>query len=139
MVNTPVVIGIGSIQQKGNFDDLDEALILMDKAVKIAVNDSNKDITKHIDEIRIPKGYWKYRDPGSWIAINNNFVKNPKTYITKIGVLQQNLINEAIKNIHNGSIEASLIVGGESRYKMVQAYRENREYRENSRQSRAEL
>jgi acetyl-CoA C-acetyltransferase len=130
MDNAPVVVGVGSIQQKGTFDDLDEALILMDKAVKIAVNDSNKDISKYIDEIRIPKGYWKYRDPGSWIAINNNFVKEPKTYITKIGVLQQNLINEAIKNIHNGSIEASLIVGGESRYKMVQAYRENREYKE---------
>ena len=59
MDNAPVVVGVGSIQQKGTFDDLDEALILMDKAVKIAVNDSNKDITKYIDEIRIPKGYWK--------------------------------------------------------------------------------
>ena len=45
MKNRPVVIGIGCIQQKGNFDDLDEALILMDKAFKKAVDDTtNKKI-----------------------------------------------------------------------------------------------
>ena len=49
MKNRPVVIGIGCIQQKGNFDDLDEALILMDKAFKKAVDDTtNKKIRKAI-------------------------------------------------------------------------------------------
>jgi acetyl-CoA C-acetyltransferase len=36
----PVVIGIGSIQQKGSFDELDEALVLMEKATKAAIVDS---------------------------------------------------------------------------------------------------
>jgi hypothetical protein len=37
MENNPVVIGIGDIQQKDEFDNLDEALILMDKAAKLAI------------------------------------------------------------------------------------------------------
>ena len=42
MKNNPVVVGIGTIQQKGGFDELDEALILMDKAFKKAIADSTK-------------------------------------------------------------------------------------------------
>ena len=54
MQNRSVVIGVSAIKQKGNFEDLDEALILMDKAVKKAINDSgNVSIKDHIDEIRI--------------------------------------------------------------------------------------
>ena len=34
MINRPVVVGVAAIQQKGNFEELDEALILMDKATK---------------------------------------------------------------------------------------------------------
>ena len=130
MTNKAVLIGIGNIQQHGNFNDLDEALVLMDKATKQAIKDSSKDIINYIDEIRIPKGFWEYKDPGKWIAQNNNFKSNPTTYITKIGILQQNLINEAIQEIKNGGINASLIVGGESRFKMIQAFKENEEYKE---------
>jgi len=130
MTKKAVLIGIGNIQQHGNFKNLDEALVLMDKATKQAIKDSSKDIINYIDEIRIPKGFWEYKDPGKWIAQNNNFKSNPTTYITKIGILQQNLINEAIKEIQSGRIDASLIVGGESRFKMIQAFKENEEYKE---------
>ena len=52
MMNTPVVIGIGDIQQKDNFNNLDEALILMDKATKFAIKDTgNSKIKNYIDEI----------------------------------------------------------------------------------------
>ena len=122
MTNRPVVVGVAAIQQKGNFEELDEALILMDKAAKSVVGDvGNDSIKNYIDEIRVPKGFWKYRDPGKWIAKNNNFIKNPTTYVTKIGVLQQNLINEACLKIERGEIEASLIIGGEARYKNLRS------------------
>ena len=125
---TPVVIGVSSITQKGNYEDLDEALILMDIATKNAIKDcGNDDIKKYINEISIPKGYWKYRDPGKWVAKNNN-IKNIKTSITKIGVLQQNLINKAALKIQDGSINASLIIGGESRYKRVIASKLGKKY-----------
>lgn len=130
MKNKPVLIGIGNIQQKTNFYELDEALILMDKATKLAINDSSPAITKYIDEIRIPKGFWTYRDPGKWIAKYNNFKKRPITYVSKIGILQQSLINEAIKKIQEGEIKASLIIGGEARYKMIQALKNNLEFHE---------
>ena len=61
MKNRSVVIGISAIQQKGDFENLDEALAIMDQAVKEALYDSgNKLVKDHIDEIRTPKGFWKY-------------------------------------------------------------------------------
>ena len=128
MQNRPVVIGVGCINQKDSFDNLDEALILMEKATQLAISDStNDDIKKYIDEIQIPKGYWKYRDPGKWIASRNG-IKDIKTSITKIGVLQQNLINSACKRIADGDIRASIILGGESRYKKILAEIEQKDF-----------
>ena len=71
MTNKAIAIGIGNIKQHGGFQDLDEALILMDKATKKAIKDSSENITNFIDEIRIPKGFWEYTNPGRWIADNN--------------------------------------------------------------------
>ena len=132
MSNRVVAVGLANVQQHGSFKDLDEALILMDKATKKAILDSSQNIVKYIDEIRIPEGFWQYKNPGKWIANNNNFKNNPTTYVSKIGILQQNLINQAIQKIQNGKINASLIVGGESRYKMIRAFKENKKYIETS-------
>ena len=72
----PVVVGINSIQQKGSFENLDEALLLMEQVTQEAIKDTtNQNIAQYIDEIQIPKGYWKYRDPGKWIAERNGFAK----------------------------------------------------------------
>ena len=129
MKHRSVVIGVSAIQQKSDFENLDEALLLMDQAVKEALSDSgNKSVKDHIDEVRIPKGFWRYRDPGKWIAKNNDFRNIPTTYITKIGVLQQNLINEACLKIENGEINASIILGGEARYKQLRSVIEKKEY-----------
>ena len=129
MKHRSVVIGVSAIQQKGDFENLDEALLLMDQAVKEALSDSgNKSVKNYINEIRIPKGFWRYRDPGKWIAKNNDFQGIPTTYVTKIGVLQQNLINEACLKIENGEINASIILGGEARYKQLRSVIEKKEY-----------
>ena len=130
MENNPVVIGIGDIQQKDEFDNLDEALILMNKAAKLAIQDSgNTEIKRYIDEIKIPKGYWRYRDPGKWIAKQNN-ISNVKTVVSKIGILQQSLINSACQKIISGQINGSLIIGGEARYKKTRAKIENKDFKE---------
>ena len=131
MKHRSVVIGVSAIQQKGKFENLDEALLLMDHAVKGALSDSgNKLVKDYIDEIRIPKGFWRYRDPGKWIAKNNDFKKIPTTHVAKIGVLQQNLINEACLKIENGEINAAIILGGEARYKQLRSIIEKKEYSE---------
>ena len=128
MNNRPVVVGLGTIQQKGNFNQLDEALLLMDKAFKKAIIDcTNSNIKRYIEEVRVPKGFWRYRDPGKWVAENNN-IKSVKTTVAKVGILQQNLINTACNKIQNGEIKASLILGGESRFKILRSSIENKEY-----------
>ena len=59
MKNRPVLIGVGSLQQKGSFDELDEALILMEKVTLGAIKDTEAlGIIEYIDEIQVPKGYW---------------------------------------------------------------------------------
>ena len=122
------MVGLGTIQQKGDFNQLDEALILMDKAFKKAVIDcTNSNIKEYIDEVRVPKGFWRYRDPGKWVADNNN-IKSVKTIVSKVGILQQNLINTACNKIKNGEIKASLILGGESRFKILRSSIENKDY-----------
>ena len=40
MKNRPVLIGIGSLQQKGSFHEVDEALILMEQATLSAIEDT---------------------------------------------------------------------------------------------------
>ena len=128
MKNRPVVVGLGSLQQNGNFLDLDEALIMMEQVTQAAIEDStNKNISRYIDEVQVPKGYWKYRDPGKWIAKRNGF-SEAETSVTKIGVLQQHLINNACNKIIRGEIRASLIVGGEARYKKIKAAIEDKEF-----------
>ena len=135
----PVVVGIGTIQQKGNYNELDEALILMDKAFKKAIIDcTNSNIKQYIDEVRVPKGFWRYRDPGNWVAEKNN-IKKVKTTVTKVGILQQNLINTACNKIQNGEIKASLILGGESRFKILRSSIENKEYHETSLNSNPDI
>ena len=130
MKNRPVLVGIGSLQQKGSFEKLDEALILMEQATLDAIEDTNApEIKNYIDEIQIPKGFWAYRDPGKWIAEKHGFAE-AETSVTKIGVLQQNLVNSACKKIIDGEIRASLIVGGEARFKMIQALKEGLPYEE---------
>ena len=130
MDNRPVIIGVGTIQQKGDYKSLDEALILMDIATKKAIKDTNnEDIKNLIEEIHIPKGYWRYRDPGKWIAAKNNF-NDVKTSVYKIGVLQQSLLNSCCNKILNKEIGASLIVGGEARYKLLLSQIKNKNFKE---------
>ena len=130
MDNRPVIVGVGSIQQKGEYKSLDEALVLMDIATKKAIKDTNnEDIKNYIEEIHIPKGYWKYRDPGKWIASKNNF-KDVKTSVYKIGILQQSLLNSSCNKIINNEIGASLIVGGEARYKLLLSQIKNINFKE---------
>ena len=51
---TPVVVGLGIIQQHGAYDELDEALILMEEATVSAIEDcGNPKITDYIDIIDI--------------------------------------------------------------------------------------
>ena len=54
MKNRPVLIGLSTLQQKGSFEDLDEALVLMEKVTFEAIEDTGApEIKKYIDEIQM--------------------------------------------------------------------------------------
>ena len=71
MKNRPVLVGIGSLQQKGSFEQLDEALLLMEQATLEAIQDTSApEIKNYIDEIQIPKGF------GLIEILENGLLKN---------------------------------------------------------------
>ena len=73
MNNRPVIVGIGSIQQKGNFDEsLDEALVLMDLAFKKSLDDTNNMKSKTISKNSDTKRILALQRSGKWIAEKND-------------------------------------------------------------------
>ena len=48
MKNRPVLIGLSTLQQKGSFEDLDEALVLMEKVTLEAIEDTGASEIKKI-------------------------------------------------------------------------------------------
>jgi len=67
---TPVLVGAGVATQR--FEDPAQALEaseLMAKAVRAAVEDAGcPQILSRVSSIRVPRGFWAYRDPGRLIA-----------------------------------------------------------------------
>ena len=120
--NMPVIIGVAAISQKTeNLELSREALKLMQSAVESAAVDAgNTSLLQQIDEISIPQGFWSYTDPARLIA---SAVGSPKakTCLAGIGVLQQSLINKACQKIVNGENQLTVIVGGEAKYRSLQA------------------
>ena len=53
MTNRPVLVGIGSLQQKGSFAELDEALILMEKVTLEAIEDTQAPAIKNFIDLYI--------------------------------------------------------------------------------------
>ena len=99
MKNRPVLVGIGSLQQKGSFEQLDEALILMEQATLEAIEDTDApEIKNYIDEIQIPKGFWAYRDPGKWIAEKHGF-SDAETSVQKLGSCNKTLSIPLVKKL----------------------------------------
>lgn len=119
--NTPVLVGCAAISQPG--DDpaqMDEALLLMEKAVRMAAVDAGAvDLLQQIDYIGAPQGFWQYGDPGRYIT---RAVGSPQAFtcVAAIGVSQQALINDACQRIADGA-SVAVITGGEAKYRSLLA------------------
>ena len=63
--NTPILVGVGAVQQKkSDTAGLDEAVVLMERALHSAALDAGCDaLLAEADEILVPKGIWSYSDP----------------------------------------------------------------------------
>ena len=120
--HTPVLVGIAAIQQRcANPNDAADAITLMRSAAAKAVDDSgNPSIVDSIELITVPRGMWTYTNPAALIAEHIG-AQRSRTQLADFGILQQTLIGKACERIANGDIQAAMVVGGEARYRQLQA------------------
>ena len=119
---TPVLVGVGAIQQK--LDDplsAREPIELMIAALQCAADDAgSRELLAQADSIRVPRGFWDYSDPGRLIAQRFG-ARRAKTLLAEIGVLQTTLFGGAVEAIATGQAEVVLVTGGEAKYRSLRA------------------
>lgn len=118
---TPVLVGLGVIDQREtDLSKADEAIALMVRAATAAGADSGAPELLHsVRRIGVPQGVWTYQDPGRQIAKAIGI--EATTVFAEIGVLQQSLFADACREIASGAVEAALVVGGEAKFRALQA------------------
>jgi acetyl-CoA C-acetyltransferase len=122
MKNIPLLAGCASLQQReSHIEKSREAIALMIDAVKAAAKDcGNETILQHVQAIYVPRGTWLYSDPARLIA-DAIGAKQARTVLADFGILQQTLIGEACERIASGEMDCAIIVGGEAKFRQLQA------------------
>jgi acetyl-CoA C-acetyltransferase len=124
VVNTPVLVGIGVATQRE--DDPARALEPLDLMLAAARNagaDASQDAVKllaGVGRIGVPKGRWRYQNPGGEIARAIG-AGRATSLLATVGVLQQTLIGDACRAIADGEVDTALVVGGDAGYRILRA------------------
>ncbi|WP_372764191.1 acetyl-CoA acetyltransferase [Litorivivens sp.] len=120
--NTPVLVGIGVLNQREtDVAKADEAVALMIRAAQAAGEDSGApQLLRDVKRISVPRGVWNYSNPARLIG---EAVGAPQatTLLAEIGILQQGLFADACQLIAAGDIDTALVVGGEAKFRALQA------------------
>ena len=127
---TPVLVGVGSITQRGEGDvvltDLDEPIELMRRAAEAAAADAHAPgLLTRVGLVLVPKGIWDYPDAAGQVA--EAIGATAHTVVGEVGILQQTLITRAAAEIAAGRVDVALVVGGEARHRAVLAFRQGAE------------
>ena len=131
MKDIPTMVGIGLVQTKPFDPILTEPILLMEEAAQAAFEDTgNPFIKDSIDVVYVLRGFWGYREPGKYLIEKLSLGSNPKSILVKVGISQQQIIDMASEDIAHGKIRSALIVGGEARYALVQALKNQKQYHE---------
>lgn len=122
MKAVPLLAGCAAIQQREtDIGKSREAVSLMIDAVKAAAIDcGNESILQHVQAIYVPRGTWLYSDPARLIA-DAIGAPRARTVLADFGILQQTLIGDACERIANSEINCAIIVGGEAKFRQLQA------------------
>lgn len=118
--NTPVLVGLGLLQQHEDDPTVArDAFQLMLAATRAAgVDAGSEELLSQIDLVSVPKGQWRYSDPGRQLATTLGSERATSVQAL-VGVLQQTLIGDACQRIAEGAIDVALVVGAEARYRRL--------------------
>ncbi len=120
----PVLVGVGFATQ--NVDEPGqgaEVIELMAQAATAAGDDAGAPkMLQAVQRILVPRGTWRYPAPGRFVA---NHIGAPGAYTARValGIPQQSLINEALRDIAEGDLDVAIVVGGEARRREMLARR----------------
>jgi acetyl-CoA C-acetyltransferase len=121
---TPVVAGVARAGQ--DVDDPgggDSALGLMVTAALAAGADAGAPaLLERVDRVAVPEGTWTYRNAAGLVA---RAVGAPgaRTVVMAVGIPQQTLLDDAVRDLRAGDIDVALVVGGEAAHRAVVARR----------------
>ena len=118
----PVLVGVGAVMQREDDPVASlEPLALMERAARLAGEDSAAPaLLEQIQLVSVPKGRWRYRDPGR--ALATALGAGPvESVVARVGVLQEKLIGNACQRIADGDVDVALVVGGEAGYRLLRA------------------
>ena len=120
--NTPVLVGLGIIGQRlEDWQAAREPYELMVDAARAALLDAGQErLAGQIDSIYVPRGLWHYGDPARLVA-HAIGAQRATSVLVEVGVLQQTAIGEACRQIAEGELATTLVVGGEARYRWLRA------------------
>ena len=131
MKDIPTMVGIGLAQTKPFDPILTEPIALMEEASQAAFEDCGNSLIKDsIDVVYVLRGFWGYREPGKYLIEKLILGSNPKSILVKVGISQQQIIDMASEDIAQGKIRSALIIGGEARYALVSALKNQKQYLE---------
>jgi len=120
--HSPVLVGVSVVNQR--FETAGEgrqAYQLMIDALVMASNDAGtSELLKQANAIQVPKGTWAYTNPANLLA-DAIGAKDARTVLSDIGILQQTLFSRACCQIVEGECDIVLVVGGEAKYRDLQA------------------
>ena len=81
---------------------------------------SRRALLAGVGRIGVPKGRWRYQNPGGEIARAIG-AERAVSLLASVGVLQQTLIGDACRAIAEGEIDTALVVGGDAGYRILRA------------------
>ena len=117
---TPVLVGIGVASQRED-DPLrakDALSLMLEAARRAGVDAEAPTLLAEAEQVYVPKGRWKYADPGRYIAKSIGAAR-ARSILSTVGVLQQTLIGSACAAISRGEIGAALVIGGDAGYRIL--------------------
>ena len=112
----PAIVGAAQfVQRPEDGHEVRDPLSMMEEALRRAADDSQAaGILPRIDKIYVPRGLWRYGDPGRAVATRVG-AAGAKTAVGIIsGHITQVMIDRACREIADGTHDVIAIVGGES-------------------------